>query len=82
MLMLIYTLICLLFIVFSYVRCVKDSILDKDITATKLFLSIFSFFFSISLTLTVGGFALFHFVFLIKIGKTTLEYCENKKEKD
>jgi len=44
-----------------------------------LFIIIFNYLFALVLYLTIQGFTIFHF-FLIKNGKTTLEFCENKKE--
>jgi palmitoyltransferase len=75
MIMLIYAVLCLWFVVFTYTEVVGDTILNENIVTTLLFTIVLMYMLALTMAIIVTAFTIFHF-WLITKGKTTLEYCE------
>lgn len=76
--MVLYGVLSIWFMVITYTEAVTDTIFNLEIPTWKVFIIFFTYALSIVLGIILTGFFCFH-LWLVSINKTTLEYCENKK---
>lgn len=79
MIMLIYAVLVLWFVVFTYTEVVGDCILNYDVGTSLLFIIVLMYMLALTLATIVTLFCGFHF-WLIYKGSTTLEHCEKTKK--
>jgi len=75
MILLIYAVLSCWFVFFTYTEVVGDVILDDNVPTTLLFTMVLMYMLALTLSMVVTAFCIFH-LWLIAIGKTTLEHCE------
>lgn len=79
MIMLIYSVLALWFLVFTYTEVVGDVILNYEVGTSMLFVIVLMYMLALTLATIVTLFLGFHF-WLIYQGRTTLEHCEKAKK--
>jgi len=77
--MVFYGVVLLWFVSITYTEMAIDSLFNLNISAFSAFFIFFTYLFAFVLGIVLTGFMFFH-LWLISRGKTTLEYCEDKKK--
>lgn len=77
--MLFFASFSLVYVTSVYTSCYLDSTITEGISMFRMFSIALMFYFSLIVMLIVLCFSLFHF-WLIANNKTTIEWCEKKKD--